>query len=280
MTTLPSPADVGQYYDYLGVFYQTVWGDSVHFGFWADPTDTTVSMAQAQQAFTTLMIQQIAVQRGQRVLDVGCGTGRPAIQLAQHTGATVTGITVSKTQQEQATATAAESGVAEQVQFELVDAMAMPYADGSFDAAWAFESIFHMPSRLQVFREMARVVRPSGRIVVADFVTLNPLTPEQIAIVYPAFAVNDIGSLDNYIGDLKQAGLQNITCRDVTVNTIRPSNVATMSALRVDANLGQLRANYGDPMVDGLLGGWDAIRQINETLAYIVLQADTGPATV
>lgn len=287
----PTPEDVGRYYDAMGPFYQTLWGDSIHFGYWPDPTDSSVTMAQAQQFFTDLLISHMALTPGQRALDVGCGTGRPGIQLARAAQAHVTGITVSQTQRDTAASNARESGLASREQvlhgsrsdaatavptadFELVNAMEMPYGDGTFDAAWAFESIFHMPSRLQVFKEMARVVRPGGRIVVADFVSMEPLTQAEIDVVYPAFAVSDLGTMDAYINDLKAAGLANIQCRDVTINTIRPSNRATMGALQTEEALATLRGVYGEETVASFLGGWDAIRKINETLSYIVFQAD------
>jgi cyclopropane fatty-acyl-phospholipid synthase-like methyltransferase len=270
----PTTVEVGQYYDTLGAFYQILWGDSIHFGYWPDPTDANVSMAQAQALFTELLINELGVQAGQKVLDVGCGTGQPGVQLAQTAGALVTGITVSQTQVAAAQQRSAAAGTADSARFELVNAMELPYADASFDAAWAFESIFHMPSRAQVFREMARVVRPGGRVAVADFVTLRPMTQAEIDIAYPAFAVSEIGSLEGYIDDLKAAGFTNVTCRDVTVNTIRPSNRATLANLQSEPHQEQLRSVYGDAQVATFLGGWDAIRTVNETLAYIVLTAD------
>lgn len=270
----PSTADVGRYYDTMGPFFQTLWGNSVHFGYWADPTDMNRNMAQAQASFTDLLITYMHLQSGQHMLDVGCGTGQPAIQLAQSTSASVTGITVSASQLAEASLRAQRSGVADQVRFEQIDAMALPYPDAAFDAAWAFESIFHMPSRLQVFREMARVVRSGGRIVVADFVTQRPLTDEEIAIVYPAFAVSEIGSLEGYITDLKQAGVTVQLCLDVTINTIKPSNRTTLVALQEESHLAHLREVYGAEQVAGFLAGWEAIRQVNETLSYVVFIAD------
>ncbi len=271
--TIPSPEEVGGYYDTLGPFYQIVWGDSIHFGYWDDPADVGVSMARAQQRFTDLMIEQMALGPGQRALDVGCGTGRPGIRLAQRSGGHVTGITVSQSQLAQARANAQTAG-AENIRFELVNAMDLPYSDGAFDAAWAFESIFHMPSRLRVFEEMRRVVRPGGRVVVADFVWTTPLTDEQIAVVYPAFAVGDLGSLDAYIGDLKRAGLRDIRCRDVTANTIRPSNRATFAAMSSAEGRDQLAEAFGPERAAGFADGWAAIQAINETLAYVVLTAE------
>jgi 27-O-demethylrifamycin SV methyltransferase len=267
----PTASDVGTYYDTMGPFYQTLWGNSIHFGYWPDPADASVSMSQAQIFFTDLLIESIGVSPGHRVLDVGCGTGRPGLQLAEKAGVEVVGITVSQTQVATANEQARALGLDGRARFELVDAMQLPYEDASFDGAWAFESIFHVPSRVQVFSEMARVVRSGGRIVVADFVTLRPLTQEEIDITYPAFAATEIGSLDAYIGDLKAAGLINVNCRDVTVNTIRPSNRATLGAMRTDEAQQRLREVYGAEMTSGFLSGWQTIQNVNETLSYVVL---------
>ncbi len=270
----PTIEAVGHYYDTMGPFFQAVWQNSIHFGYWPDPTDDQLSMAQAQAHFTDLLISHMRLQPDQHALDVGCGTGQPAIQLAGTTGASVTGITVSTSQVDLARASAQQNNLADRVRFEQINAMAMPYADESFDSAWAFESIFHVPSRIRVFQEMARVVKPGGRVVVADFVSTRPMTAEEIAIVYPAFAVSEVGSLEGYITDLKQAGFSNLKCLDVTVNTIKPSNRATLGALQSEQNLAQLREVYGAEQVTAFLQGWEAIRQVNETLSYIVLVAD------
>jgi cyclopropane fatty-acyl-phospholipid synthase-like methyltransferase len=271
MYTFYTPEAVGQYYDNLGTFYKVVWEDSVHFGYWYDPTDTNITMAQAQIAFTDLMIKKIAATPGQRVLDVGCGTGRPGLQLAEKTGAHVVGITVSQSQAAAANEAAQASEARDRAKFEVINAMEMPFEEGSFDAAWAFESFFHMPSRPHVLGEIVRSVRPGGRIVIADFVRTRDLTQEEIDITYPAFAVNDIGSYAEYITEMKEAGIEIEECLDVTLNTIHPSNLATFAAMANPEKQAELRAAYGDEMVDGLINGWSNIQKANETLTYIVI---------
>ncbi|NJL34251.1 MAG: methyltransferase domain-containing protein [Chloroflexaceae bacterium] len=268
----PTIQEVGAYYDMLNPFYETLWGDSIHFGYWSDPTNPAISMDEAQRAFTDLLIQQLNVQPGMRVLDVGCGTGRPAIQVVEKTGALVTGITVSAEQVRIATERAQASAHPQLLAFEQVNAMEMPFDDNSFDAAMAFESVFHM-DRMRVFSEMARVVRPGGRVVVADFVTVRPMTQEEIDITYPAFAVNDIGSWQDYLDGLKEVGLTDTYVIDVTLNTIRPTNVATLHAFKAPEQQARLHEIYGEDQTRAFFEGWQRIRNVNETLAYVVCVA-------
>jgi len=103
------------------------------------------------------------------VLDVGCGIGGTSRYIAKRfPEASVTGITISPEQQKRATALAAERNVPN-AKFELCDALDMKYEDNSFDLVWACESGEHMPDKVKYVEEMARVLKPGGRIVVATW---------------------------------------------------------------------------------------------------------------
>ncbi|NJN67786.1 MAG: methyltransferase domain-containing protein [Chloroflexaceae bacterium] len=248
-----------------------MWGDSIHFGYWPDPTDDNISIAEAQQLFTDLLISHLKLEPGQRLLDVGCGTGRPAVQIARKTGAHVTGITVSRSQVELATDYARTSGMGDRVHFERISAMEMPYADATFDAAMAFESIFHM-DRARVCEQMVRVVRPGGRVVIADGVLYSPMTDEQREIIYRGFEVTELAYVEDYIRDMKAAGLTGITCLDVTLNTMMPTIDRSLALLRSGACHDRLREAYTDEEIAMFLEGWEATRQINrQSFAYAVL---------
>lgn len=267
----PTAEDIGTFYDRMNHHFHTLWGDSIHFGYWPDPTDESISIAQAQQRFTDLLISHLNLQPGHRLLDVGCGTGRPAVQIARTTGAHVTGITVSTSQVELATDYAREQGMSEQVRFERISAMEMPFADASFDRAMAFESIFHM-DRARVFEQMARVVRPGGRVVIADGVLYSPMTDEQREIVYRGFEVTELAPVEDYIRDMKAVGLTGITCLDVTLNTMMPTIDRSLALLRSGACHDRLREVYTDDEIAMFLQGWEATRQINrQSFAYAVL---------
>jgi SAM-dependent methyltransferase len=116
------------------------------------------------------------------MLDVGCGIGTPAFRLADATPAEIRGISINKAQVDEANRRAAERGLADRVSFDHGDALALPYPDGSYDAAWAFESLIHM-DRPAALREIRRVLKPGARLVVADLLLVGELTGEdQVAV--------------------------------------------------------------------------------------------------
>src|SRR3989442_14523252 len=105
---------------------------------------------------------------GQRVLDVGCGAGFDASLLAELVGpdGKVIGVDHSTAMAERATARLATSGLP--VEFRAADAHALPFEAGAFDVAWTERVLVHVADPAQVVREMIRVVRPGGSVVIAE----------------------------------------------------------------------------------------------------------------
>ncbi|MGA8109353.1 MAG: methyltransferase domain-containing protein [Acidobacteriaceae bacterium] len=99
-------------------------------------------------------------------LDVASGPGALACELAQHTRH-ATGIDLTPAMLEQARKTQHERGVAN-VSWDHGDVTALPYADAAFDIVTCRFAFHHFPEPLPVLREMKRVCRPGGRIVIAD----------------------------------------------------------------------------------------------------------------
>ena len=99
-------------------------------------------------------------------LDVACGPGVLACALAKHV-AQVRGIDLTPAMLEQACRTQQAQGIGN-VLWDQGDVCAMPYADATFDIVTCRFAFHHFPDPLTVLREMRRVCRAGGRIVVAD----------------------------------------------------------------------------------------------------------------
>jgi ArsR family transcriptional regulator len=104
---------------------------------------------------------------GLRVADVGTGTGILALELAR-LGLSVVAIDHSSRMLEAARAKLAEAG-AEDVELRQGEASALPLSDAELDGVFAHMVIQYLPSPAEAIREMARVVRPGGVVVVVDF---------------------------------------------------------------------------------------------------------------
>ena len=101
------------------------------------------------------------VQPGDRVLDACCGTGDLAVA-AQEVGGTVTGLDFSERMLERARR---KSG---QVEWVQGDALALPFGDGSFDAATVGFGVRNLDDLERGVRELRRVLRPGGRLAILE----------------------------------------------------------------------------------------------------------------
>src|SRR5690606_35467049 len=144
------------------------------------------------------VVRRAGVARGERVLDVAAGTGNAAIRAAE-AGGIVTAIDLTPELFAAGRRRAADAGV--EVEWVEGDAEQLPFEDGSFDVVLSTFGVMFAPRHDVAAREMARVLRPGGRIglatwtpdgTVADlFRTVSAAMPPPPAIAQPPLAWGD-----------------------------------------------------------------------------------------
>ena len=178
---------VRRYYDGMTFFYRMFYSAAgMHYGIWHQGT-RTLKQALFNHKRTMLTALQ-PLTPGDHLLDAGCGIGATSVYINQHSGCAVTGITLSPVQVALASHLAARSGKAG-MQFVSGDYANSGFADQSFSHILASESFCHAPDKPAVLKEMARLLKPGGRVVIADFFLNEPVreSDSRSHVLYQAF---------------------------------------------------------------------------------------------
>ena len=133
-----------------------------------------------------VVVQSIAVAPPMCVLDLGCGDGTTAVPLAR-AGAEVTGIDIARNLVEAGNKRAAETGL-NKLKFHEGDACNLGgVADDSFDVTISIFGAMFAPKPFDVAREMVRVTKPGGRLVMGNWIPNDPTFVSQLLKVSSAF---------------------------------------------------------------------------------------------
>lgn len=155
-------------------------------------------------------IPHLGLKPGEVVLDLGSGGGLDAFLAARVVGASgrVIGVDMTPAMLERARTNATKSGF-QNVEFREGRLEALPVADASVDAVTSNCVINLVPDKAAVFREVARVLKPGGRVVVSDILLDGPL-PEALAKDVYAYVgcISGAALRKDYFGMLEAAGLR------------------------------------------------------------------------
>jgi SAM-dependent methyltransferase len=124
---------------------------------------------EATKAFTEFM----GLKPGMHVLDVGCGIGGPARYFASEHGVRVTGIDLTEEFVNAATSLTKLVHLEDSAKFEQGSALAMPFAGGTFDAAYMFHVGMNIADKNALFQDIARVLKPGARFSIYDLMRTN-----------------------------------------------------------------------------------------------------------
>jgi ubiquinone/menaquinone biosynthesis C-methylase UbiE len=156
------------------------------------------------------LIDTLALKGDEKVLDVGCGHGLMLITAARRlTTGQATGVDIWQKEdqagnsREATLANVRLEGVADRVALKDGDARQLPFDDASFDAvtsSWALHNIYDKEGRAQAIREIARVLKPGGRV-----------------------ALVDIQHTEEYAQEFRQSGMENVKRRGPNFVFVIPS---------------------------------------------------------
>jgi len=128
-------------------------GEDLHYGYFER---TDIPLDAATKALTQLLITNAELTPGMSVLDVGCGTGNPALTLACEHNCSVLGISTSEVGVERASTRAAEAGMSHLIRFQVRDGTDTGLDASLFDRGWVMESSHLMPRKDRLLKECAR----------------------------------------------------------------------------------------------------------------------------
>lgn len=149
---------VNQYYNLSTDFYEAGWGSSFHFA----PRWKDESFEQSLVRHEHFIGMQAGASQGKRVLDVGCGVGGPARNIARVSRAEVVGLNNNAYQCRRGAAWNKVEGLQGLVSFVNGSFLDMPFEDEEFDGAYAIEATCHAADRVKCYSEVFRVLKPGA----------------------------------------------------------------------------------------------------------------------
>lgn len=156
---------------------------------------------------------------GSHLLDVGCGSGGPALHLAKTKGASVVGIDLLEEGIATATRLAEERGLGDRARFVRVDAGArLPFDDQSFDAVISIDVMCHLPNRADILREWRRVTAPGARVLFTDPTIVTGLVTDAEIATRSAVGIYVFSAQSVNEELLSSAGFEVIRSEDLTEN--------------------------------------------------------------
>lgn len=269
------------YYDATHIDYRVLWvGDenrAVHFGYY-DLSARDHQSALAQMNY--VLARAVDITEKDNILDAGCGYGGSAMWLAKQYGCHITGITLSPLQAAKGQRYVRERQLQDNVQIMQGDYTVLPFEDDTFDVYWALESLVHADDRNKVLREACRVLRPGGRLVIAEYTLREEpaLTGQEKEYLRPwlyNWAMPQLLTKSDFTKILSENRFLEIKIQDVT-DHVKPSlrRLEILSMLNYPIALFIAPLFFRKERLENYYGSWRQIKALKKGLwQYTIITA-------
>ncbi len=233
-------------------FYATIWGgEDIHIGIYENEAD---SIFDASQRTVQKIASMLNLDKSKRVLDIGAGYGGTARYLAKTFGCTVICLNLSEVQNQRNKQLNKEQGLSKLVKVLNGNFEDIPLETRECDAVVSQDAILHSGNRSQVFKEVARVLKPSGDFIFTDPMQSDNCPEGVLQPVLDRIHLDSMGSFKFYIDTaVEEAGFENMNVVEMTKQlTNHYSHVLREVEVRNDEILKVCSQDYIDRMKVGL----------------------------
>ncbi|MDH5798664.1 MAG: cyclopropane-fatty-acyl-phospholipid synthase family protein [Paracoccaceae bacterium] len=234
-------SNVAHHYDLSGDLYDLFLDEDRQYScaYFIHPDDT---LEQAQAQKKAHIAHKLLIRPGMKVLDIGCGWGGMGLTLAQDYGAQVVGVTLSREQHAVATERARMAGLADQVDFRLMDYREV---DETFDRIVSVGMFEHVgvPHYQEYFSQVDRMLRPDG---VALIHTIGRVKPPGFTSPFIAKHIFPGGYCPALSETMEAAENTDLVTTDVEVWRLHYAETLKHWRQRFEANIEKARALYDD----------------------------------
>lgn len=218
---------------------------------------------------TRRLLDALDLEHGARLIDVASGIGTTSLLAAQEYGAVVDGVDLSAGNVDRAAGAAAAAGLDDRTTFHRGDAESLPLGDGGWDAVICECALCTFPDKATAVAEMARVLRPGGRVGISDVTADRDRLPAELTGLGAWVAcVADARPAEEYDALLADRGLRVILVErhpdalermvqqiEARIELLRMTNRARAEELGLDFDrVGPVLSATRDTIEAGILG--------------------------
>lgn len=208
------------------------------------------SLQEAMARTNEVMAERAGIDERARVLDVGCGYGAVALDLAATHHREVLGLNISDKELEVAAQRAREHSLDDRATFRWGDFHDLPVDTDAVDVVWSQEAFLHGVDKPRILEECRRVLRPGGQLVISDLLVDGSVPDSERETIYARVHSPEMWDHQQYVAALGEAGFD-VACAEDWSDNVAPTYQAVRDGLV--ARRGELEDRVPEQQLDDTL---------------------------